>query len=272
MIRWGARMPFRDAAHAVVGGWHSGCCWRWPMPRSTPPSTSTCGATWTERSAPSPPRSWHRPPTAPASICIRFPRRRSPRANSPTPSCRSCLPMAPFGWRRRPSGDLPPLVGHDQVKAALDGRAPLVSLVVDGRPGRAAVLRTEIGGQRYAVMVGLFRDGIDGPSLPAGVGARARVGGGTRDDRRARLLAGVEGAGAGRRDFAARRTDRARRFRREAGSAGPAGRGRRDDADRSTRSSIACTARSRDIAASRPTPRTSCARRSPRWRERSTSR
>ena len=34
-------------------------------------------------------------------------------------------------------------------------------LVVNGRPGRAAVLRTEIGGQRYAVMVGLFRDGID---------------------------------------------------------------------------------------------------------------
>ena len=57
--------------------------------------------------------------------------------------------------------DLPALVGHDQVQAALDGRAPLVSLVVDGRPGRAAVLRTEIGGQRYAVMVGLFRDGID---------------------------------------------------------------------------------------------------------------
>jgi signal transduction histidine kinase len=56
---------------------------------------------------------------------------------------------------------LPALVEHDQVQAALDGRAPLVSLVVDGRPGRAAVLRTEIGGQRYAVLVGLFRDGID---------------------------------------------------------------------------------------------------------------
>lgn len=56
---------------------------------------------------------------------------------------------------------LPALVEHDQVQAALDGRAPLVSLVVEGRPGRAAVLRTEIGGQRYAVLVGLFRDGID---------------------------------------------------------------------------------------------------------------
>jgi signal transduction histidine kinase len=56
---------------------------------------------------------------------------------------------------------LPALVEHDQVLAALDGRAPLVSPVIDGRLGRAAVLRTEIGGQRYAVMVGLFRDGID---------------------------------------------------------------------------------------------------------------
>ncbi len=58
--------------------------------------------------------------------------------------------------------DLPALVGREQVQAALDGRAPLVSLLVGGRSGRAAVLRAEIGGQRYAVMVGLFRDGIDG--------------------------------------------------------------------------------------------------------------
>ena len=57
--------------------------------------------------------------------------------------------------------DLPPLVGHDLVMAALDGRAPLVSIAVGGRPGRAAVLRAEIGGERYAVMVGLFRDDID---------------------------------------------------------------------------------------------------------------
>ena len=57
--------------------------------------------------------------------------------------------------------DLPALAGHDQVQAALDGRAPLVSLVVGGRSGRAALLRTKIGGQRYVVMVGLFRDRIE---------------------------------------------------------------------------------------------------------------
>jgi len=55
---------------------------------------------------------------------------------------------------------LPALVGYDVVRAALDGHAPLVSPVIDGRPGRAAVLRAEIGGQRYAVIVGLFRDSI----------------------------------------------------------------------------------------------------------------
>jgi signal transduction histidine kinase len=53
------------------------------------------------------------------------------------------------------------MLAHGEVQAALDGRAPLVSLVVRGRPGRAAVLRAEINGQRYAVMVGLFRDDID---------------------------------------------------------------------------------------------------------------
>ena len=42
--------------------------------------------------------------------------------------------------------DLPPLVSHEEVKAALDGRAPLVSVVVSGLPGRAAVLRSEIAG------------------------------------------------------------------------------------------------------------------------------
>jgi signal transduction histidine kinase len=57
--------------------------------------------------------------------------------------------------------DRPPLVGLDLVMAALEGRAPLVSLVVNDRPGRAAVLRAEIRGERYAVMVGLFRDDID---------------------------------------------------------------------------------------------------------------
>jgi signal transduction histidine kinase len=53
------------------------------------------------------------------------------------------------------------LVTREQIQAAMDGHAPLVSVVVGGRPGRAAVLRAQIGGQRYAVMVGLFRDDID---------------------------------------------------------------------------------------------------------------
>jgi signal transduction histidine kinase len=57
--------------------------------------------------------------------------------------------------------DLPPLVGHDLVRAALEGRAPLVSLVVKGRAGRAAVLRADVRGERYALMVGLFQDDID---------------------------------------------------------------------------------------------------------------
>jgi signal transduction histidine kinase len=57
--------------------------------------------------------------------------------------------------------ELPPLVGPDLVLAALDGRAPVVSLDISGRPGRAAVLRAQIGGGRYAVIVGLFRDDID---------------------------------------------------------------------------------------------------------------
>ena len=56
---------------------------------------------------------------------------------------------------------LPPLVGHDQVQSALDGRAPLLSLVVDGRPARAAVLRADVGGRRYALMVGLYHDAIE---------------------------------------------------------------------------------------------------------------
>jgi signal transduction histidine kinase len=47
------------------------------------------------------------------------------------------------------------------VRAALDGRAPLVTVVVGGRPGRAAVLRTSKGPEHFAVLVGIFRDQID---------------------------------------------------------------------------------------------------------------
>jgi signal transduction histidine kinase len=56
---------------------------------------------------------------------------------------------------------LPPLVNTDLVMAAVDGRAPLVSVDVNGRPGRAAVLRTQLRGEHYAVLVGVFRDDID---------------------------------------------------------------------------------------------------------------
>jgi signal transduction histidine kinase len=56
---------------------------------------------------------------------------------------------------------LPALVGPDEVHAALQGRAPLVSRAINGRSGRAAVLRAEIAGERYAMLVGLYRDNID---------------------------------------------------------------------------------------------------------------
>src|SRR6185436_1552681 len=56
---------------------------------------------------------------------------------------------------------LPALVEPDELRAALAGDTPLISPAIDGRPGRAAVLGTEIGGERYAMVVGLFRDGID---------------------------------------------------------------------------------------------------------------
>jgi two-component system OmpR family sensor kinase len=56
---------------------------------------------------------------------------------------------------------VPPLVGPAVVRAALEGTAPLVTVVVDGRPARAAVLRAHKGSERYAVLVGIFRDGID---------------------------------------------------------------------------------------------------------------
>jgi two-component system OmpR family sensor kinase len=55
----------------------------------------------------------------------------------------------------------PPLVDRNLIGSALEGRAPLVNLHVAGRTGRAAVLRTEVRGERYAILVGLFRDDID---------------------------------------------------------------------------------------------------------------
>ena len=57
--------------------------------------------------------------------------------------------------------DLPPLIAHDVLQPALDGRAPLVSVAMKGRPGRATVLRAQVRGERYVMVVGLFSDQID---------------------------------------------------------------------------------------------------------------
>ena len=56
---------------------------------------------------------------------------------------------------------VPALASPDLVRAALEGRAPLVSVVVGGRPGRAAVLGARMRDERYAVLVGMFRDQVD---------------------------------------------------------------------------------------------------------------
>jgi signal transduction histidine kinase len=55
----------------------------------------------------------------------------------------------------------PALVTQDVLQAALQGRAPLASVAVGDRAGRVAVLQARIGGEHYAVLVGLFRDDID---------------------------------------------------------------------------------------------------------------
>jgi signal transduction histidine kinase len=55
----------------------------------------------------------------------------------------------------------PPLVARDLVRAALEGRAPLVSVDVGRRHGRATVLSASMGDHPYAILVGMFRDEID---------------------------------------------------------------------------------------------------------------
>jgi signal transduction histidine kinase len=55
----------------------------------------------------------------------------------------------------------PALIPPEAIRAALAGRAPLVTVDIGGRPGRAAVLRTRKGTETFAVLVGLFRDRID---------------------------------------------------------------------------------------------------------------
>jgi signal transduction histidine kinase len=56
---------------------------------------------------------------------------------------------------------VPALVPPGVVRAAIDGDAPLVTVLVGGRPARAAVLRARKGTDTYAVLVGIFRDRID---------------------------------------------------------------------------------------------------------------
>ncbi|MCC7032247.1 MAG: HAMP domain-containing protein [Acidobacteria bacterium] len=58
-------------------------------------------------------------------------------------------------------GSQPPLVEPGVIAEALAGRAPVVSVSVEGRPARAAVLRAERDGRPFAVAVGLFAEDIE---------------------------------------------------------------------------------------------------------------
>ncbi len=55
----------------------------------------------------------------------------------------------------------PPMVAVDVVSAAISGRAPMVTTVVDGRRGRAAVLGTRLNGAAFAMLVGLYSDQVE---------------------------------------------------------------------------------------------------------------
>ena len=56
----------------------------------------------------------------------------------------------------------PPLASPAQVRAALDGRPPLIPVTIRGRHGRASLLSARMGDHPYAILVGLYRDQIDG--------------------------------------------------------------------------------------------------------------
>jgi signal transduction histidine kinase len=80
----------------------------------------------------------------------------------------------------------PPLIAPETVQQAFAGRAPIVSVSVQGRPGRAAVLTAQREGRAYAVAVGLFADDIEqglaflawllGAVWVAGLAATAAIG------------------------------------------------------------------------------------------------
>ncbi len=57
--------------------------------------------------------------------------------------------------------DHPPVIPADVLNEALMGNAPLVTLEVQGRRGRAAVLRATRDGRPFAVAVGLFADNVE---------------------------------------------------------------------------------------------------------------
>jgi two-component system OmpR family sensor kinase len=57
--------------------------------------------------------------------------------------------------------DEPPLASPALVRAALEGRPPLLSVGMRGRHGRATVLNARMGAHPYAILVGLYRDQID---------------------------------------------------------------------------------------------------------------
>jgi signal transduction histidine kinase len=55
-------------------------------------------------------------------------------------------------------GDSPPLVEPENIHAAIQGQAPMFSVVAAGRPGRMTALSTAKEGATYVVAVGLFTD------------------------------------------------------------------------------------------------------------------
>ena len=230
MTRWWRAHAVPGAAHAVVdagvrpaaGGRQCGDLRRLRR--------LSCVAISIGRCARSPPPSWHPPPTAPASTCTSCPRRRSPRASSPTSSCRSSTPTAPVRLASPAMRDLPRAGGPDDGAGRHrgSGAARVPRRRRASRPRR----RASRGDRRRSATPSWSASSVMASTrISLGWhGCSRRVAGGSRDDRRARLLAGVARAGAGRRDLPARRADRPGRIRRPAGSAGPAGRSRRDDA------------------------------------------
>ena len=227
-----------------AGRWRSVSCWRWPMSRSTPRVDVYLQRDLDERSAPWPRPSWHRPPTAPAtSICMRSRRAARTTASSPTRSCKSCprrtARAAVHRARRRCAGDAARRGAGGpgwtrSARVACRRRTARPCCRARQRPATAALrgdgwpLRDDIDAHlsSLAWVLALVWMAASGATARSATGWRRGRWRRWRDLRRAARIA--------RGDFAGGPTSRR-----------SAGRGRRDDAMRSTRSSIACTARSR---------------------------